>query len=370
MPQALFYVGGCTRKMGYVAAPAAKGIAGFRLDLASGEVVSLGVTGGIDNPTFIEVAPDGQSLIATSEVEGWHEGTITGYGIDQDSGALDYLSKQPTRGDVTAHCSHDNSGRYVASANYSGLPTTVRPNKSLAVYPRSGDGTLAAPVSEATHHGRGPNLERQERPHAHCVRWTPDNRFLIATDLGTDRLIIYAFDAETGAITRHGETVMPAGSGPRHFRFHPSLPLVYCANELDCTLATLAFGAEAGRLEVIGVTQVLPKADLPSDSCSAIAIPKGGRHVFVGIRGQNCISGFDIDQTSGATRFIDTTPSGGRVPRDFAFDPTGKVLAVANQESDCLNMFAYDASNGGLTPLGKPIPTGSPTVVAFHPDVH
>ncbi|WDR04505.1 lactonase family protein [Devosia rhodophyticola] len=369
MPEVLFYVGSCTRKLGYVAAPTGKGIACFRLDIESGEAAHLGVTEGIDNPTFVDVSPDGRTLIATSEVEGWNEGTISGYGINPTNGALEYLSKQPTLGDVTAHCSHDNSGRFVASANYSGLPITAKPNRSLAVYPRSSEGTLSAPVSHATHHGTGPNKQRQERPHAHCARWTPDNRFLIVTDLGLDRLIVYGFDNQTGGLSPHGEVVMPAGSGPRHFRFHPTLPFVYCANELDCTLTTLSFDAEAGTLSIVSVEPTLPNANLPADSCSAIAIPKGGRHIFVGIRGDDSVARFEIDQTSGSTRFIGTTPCGGHVPRDFAFDPTGQILAVANQESDRINLFRYDHSDGGLSPLGAPIATGSPTGISFHPDV-
>ncbi|MGV8951603.1 MAG: lactonase family protein, partial [Cypionkella sp.] len=68
-------------------------------------------------------------------------------------------------------------------------------------------------------------------------------------------------------------------------------------------------------------------------------------------------------------RFIGTTPCGGHIPRDFAFDPSGRVLAVANQESDRLNLFRYSPEDGALAPIGAPIPVGSPTSVAFHPTV-
>ena len=79
------------------------------------------------------------------------------------------------------------------------------------------------------------------------------------------------------------------------------------------------------------------------------------------------IAGFAIDQTTGIARFIGTTPCGGRVPRDFAFDPSGQVLVVANQESDVLSLFRYQPDTGALAPLGQPIPSGSPTAIAFHP---
>jgi 6-phosphogluconolactonase len=367
MSQALFYAGSCNRGPLYVSKVAGKGITAFRLDLESGEAVALGVTEGIDNPTFLAVAPDGRSLSATSEVAGWNEGTITAYGVDRETGALEYLSKQPTRGDFTCHLSHDGSGRFAASVNYAGLPISARPNRSVVVYPRAADGDLGPPVAEVTHEGTGPNSQRQERPHAHCVRWTPDNCFVVVADLGIDRLLVYRFDADTGALAPHGEVLMPAGSGPRHFRFHPSLPFAYCVNELTCTLASLAFDAATGRFILLSIEPTVPAEALEGNSCSAIDIPAGGRHLYVGNRGHDSIAGFSIDQATGLARFIGTTPSGGSVPRDFAFDPTGRILAVANQESDCIVLFRYEPDGGALIPFGVPIATGSPTAIAFHP---
>lgn len=366
MPSALFYVGCCNRALGYVKNPAGKGISAFRLDLATGSVQALGITEGIDNPTFLEVAPDGRSLSAISEVAGRNEGDITAYGIDPDTGELTYLSRQPTRGDGTAHTSHDKSGRFAAIANYSGLPAQAKPNQSIAIYPRDPDGTLRPPVSEVRHHGSGPNAQRQERPHAHCVRWTPDNRFVVVADLGIDRLLVYRFDQTSGALTPHGETLLPPGSGPRHFRFHPSLPFAYLVNELTCTLASLAFNAEAGTFEILAIEPTTPEP-VPGNSCSAIDIAAGGNHLYVGNRGHDSLSGFAIDRSSGIARLIGTTPCGGRVPRDFAFDPTGQVLVVANQDSDLITLFRHAPQTGALAPLGAPIPSGSPTVIAFHP---
>jgi len=367
MPSALVYVGCCNRGPSYVRNPSGKGIAAFRLDLETGEAEALGVTEGIDNPTFLDVAPDGLSLSAISEVAGWNEGDITAYGIDYASGALAYLNKQPTRGDGTAHNSHDGTGRFVAIANYSGLPADARPNQSVVIYPRAEDSTVLTLSAEVRHYGRGPD-DRQERPHAHCVRWTPDNRFVVVADLGIDKLVIYAFDATTGTLTPHGETIMPPGSGPRHFRFHPSLPFAYCVNELTSTLATLAFDADAGTLEILDITPTTPQP-VDGNSTSAIDIPLGGAHVFVGNRGDDSIAGFAIDPANGLAQFIGTTPCGGKIPRDFAFDPSGTVLAVANQESNLVSLFRYASATGALTPLGTPIATGSPTVIAFHPKI-
>lgn len=366
MPSALFYVGCVNRGPSFVSNPSGKGIAAYRLDLDCGAVQALGVTEGIDNPAFLEVAPDGVSLSAISEVSGWNEGDITAYGIDYGTGALSYLSKQPTRGDGTTFTSHDSTGRFAAIANYSGLPAEARPNQSVVIFPRDADGTLQPMVSEMRHHGTGPDTERQERPHAHCVRWTPDNRFVVVADLGTDQLVVYRFDAATGGLAPHGALDMPKGSGPRHFRFHPTLPFAYCVNELTGTLASLAFDAEAGQFTILAMTPTL-SAPVAGNSGSAIALAADGRHVYVGNRGHDSVACFTIDQATGLAKLVGTTPCGGRVPRDFAFDPTGTVLIVANQEGNNIALFRCEPQTGALTALGEPIATGSPTAIAFHP---
>jgi 6-phosphogluconolactonase len=368
MASALLYVGGVNRGIGYVANPAGKGIAAFDLDIETGTARPLGVTEEIDNPTFVAVAPDGGSLTAVSEGD-WPEGQITAYAIDAATGALAFINKQPTGGGSSCHLGHDHSGGYVGVANYGAKPVAGGPDRSFVIYPRRADGSLGAPSAEITHTGSGPNAQRQSRPHAHCIRWTPDNRFVVVADLGIDRLMIYRFDAASGAVAPHGEAVLAPGSGPRHFRFHPQLPLLYCANELDCTLSTMTFDAAAGTLKVIATISTLPPGGHPGSSCSAIDIAGGGRHVYVGNRGHDSIARFGIDTTTGIARLIGTTPAGGQVPRDFAFDPSGSLLAVANQESDCVSLFRYRAETGDLDALDATIDVGSPTAIAFHPQL-
>jgi len=365
MSKVLFYVGGCNRAVSYFATSNATGIAAFRLDTETGSVETLGVTGGIDNPTFLAVAPDGKSLTATSEVLGWNEGTISSYAIDPSSGTLSYLNNQPTRGDIAAHLSYDASGRFVASVNYAVLPITEKPNKAVTVYPRAADGSLGAPVAEMTHQGSGKDPARQERPHAHCVRWTPDNRFLVVAALGIDQLVIYAFDPATGALIPHHTAQLPPGSGPRHFAFHPSAPFAYSVNELGSTVASFAFDASAGRLALLSLEASVPPAALGHNHCSAIKVAPGGRHLFVGNRGHDSIGVFEIDSSSGVASLKQTVAAGGKTPRDLEFDPTGALLAVANQDSDCISFFRYDAASGALTPFGKLVAVGTPTAISF-----
>ena len=364
MPTSLLFVGGCNRQRLFAAHANARGIAAFRVDEETGASELLGITEGIDNPTFLATSADGRLLCATSEVGGWNEGTITAYAIDRASGALTYLNKQPTRGDSAAHLSFSPDRRHVGVANYSTLPMTARPNKSVATYRIAADGELSPLTAEVAHTGHGPNAGRQERPHPHCVRWTPDGRFVLVADLGIDKVISYAFDAAAGTLAPQGEVALPPGSGPRHIAFHPSLPFVYVVNELSSTVASFAFDAAAGRLELLGTALAVPEAQVGKSWCSAIKIAPDGRYLFVGNRGEDTIAGFAIDPKSGVVTLASTTPSGGEIPRDFDFSPGGRLLAVANQNSNRVDLFAYDPASGALTPKAV-IETGTPTAIGW-----
>ena len=358
------YVGCCNRPTPYFASANGRGIAAFVFDEASGAAEPLGVTEGIDNPTFLSVDGDGRALHANSEVFGWDEGTVSAYAVDLASGALAYLEKQPSRGSITAHHSRDRTGRFLLVANYGMGPVEGRPNRSLAILPIRAGGGLAPAVAEATHHGQGPDAGRQERPHAHCVLATPDNRFLAVADLGIDQLVLYRFDAATGAIEPAGALDLPPGCGPRHFVFDAAGRFAYLVNELGSSVASLRFDAAAGAFSLLGLELTVPAAAAGSNHCSQIRLSPAGRFLYVANRGHDSLSILRID-ADGRAVLQGTVPSGGRTPRHFAFDPSGRFLAVANQDSDRISLFAVDAATGALVPTGRDIATGTPTCIAF-----
>jgi len=57
-------------------------------------------------------------------------------------------------------------------------------------------------------------------------------------------------------------------------------------------------------------------------------------------------------------------PTGGHWPRNFALDPAGRFMWVANQESDSITRFAADANTGRLTALGR-IAVPRPVCIQF-----
>ena len=71
----------------------------------------------------------------------------------------------------------------VLTANYKG--------GSITVFSQDKKGKLQRDTKIIRFAGNGPNKKRQEQSHLHCVTFTPDGKFLLATDLGTDCIYLF-----------------------------------------------------------------------------------------------------------------------------------------------------------------------------------
>jgi 6-phosphogluconolactonase len=326
-----------------------------RVDRRSGELIGVGSVKAGANPSFLALHPNGRVLYAVNEVA---TGAVSAFAIDRATGALTRLNEQPSEGAAPCFVSVDRSGRVALVANYDG--------GSVALLPIRPDGALAAAAQVVRHTGKGPNAERQEGPHAHCILPDPSNRFALAADLGADRVFVYQLDTGSKRL-RHVETsdgVMHPGAGPRHIAFHPTLPLVFVANELDSTVATLRFDVERGALSPLDTRSTVPAdwtgANYPAD----IHVAASGRTVYVSNRGHNSIAVFSVSEPTGALALEQVVSTEGDWPRNFSLDPTGRWLLVANQRSDSVIVFGRDPG-GSLTPTHQRISIASPVCLRF-----
>lgn len=350
MPRVLLFTGCVNQPLSYAPSVSGKGIASFFVDPDTGAAEPGPVYTDIVNPTFVALSPDGSKLAAITETEDQAEDVLSLFAVNAGTGELTLLGRQSTRGTVACHCAFDAAGTMVATANYTAGAAT--PGDAITVH-RLVAGVPSAALTSIVHTGNGPNAARQERSHAHCVRWTPDQKYIAVVDLGTDSVRLYrATDFSLAS-----ETKLPAGSGPRHIAFHPTKPVAYVMAELQPGVTTLGYAD--GKLNVLATHAV----EHPAGGGSGIVVAHDGTHLFVGDRGNKAVVRFAIDPVSGVATFVASTPSGGDVPRDLAFGANGRLLAVANVASNVVQLFTH-GSDGSLTPLSA-IATGTPTSVAF-----
>ena len=325
-----------------------------RMDRRSGELLQVGAVKAGANPSFLSIHPNRRVLYAVNEID--TAGVVTAFAIERATGALTRLNEQPSGGGAPCYVSVERSGHALLVANYAG--------GSVALLPIEPTGALA-PAHVVQHTGKGPTPERQEAPHAHCILPDFSNRFALAADLGADRVFVYRIDLEAHSLRHVGEAVMRPGAGPRHIAFHPTLPLVFVANELDSTVATLRFDAGSGALASRGASSTLPARWTGTNYPADIHVAANGRTLYVSNRGHNSIAVFTVADSTGALALEQVIPTEGDWPRNFSLHPTGQWLLVANQRSDSVVVFARDQKNGRLTPTRRRLALPSPVCLRF-----
>ncbi|SEP94275.1 6-phosphogluconolactonase [Faunimonas pinastri] len=339
------------------------GIAVFRFDENTGRLELASETSGIDNPTFLSIHPENGCIYANSEVFGWHEGTVSAYRLDPAGGRLVYINKQPTLGSIAAFNEADRTGRFLALVNYAMFAPTQAPNQALVVFPIRPDGSLGASASSVGYSGSGPDAERQDRSHPHCVQASPDNRFLVVADLGSDRLLAFPFDAATGQVGAPPvESPLPPGSGPRHFRFHGNGRNAYVINELASTVSVLGFDRASGSFDLLQTVSTVPDG-VAENYCAELLLSPDCRFLYGANRGHDSIASFRVDPETGLIEPTGHHPSGGRFPRNFTISRSGRFMLVANQNSDSIVTLAIDGETGTLGDTGEKASIGTPVCI-------
>lgn len=341
-----------------------EGIYVYRLDLASGELKRQSVTGGIVNPSFVAIDPRRKYLYAvaeTSEYNGKKSGAVCAYAIDQKTGNLKALNQQPSMGTGPCYVAPDRSGRFVLTANYGSGSVTVLPVRK--------DGSLGPPTDTIQHTGSSINKDRQAGPHAHCVLSDASGRFVLAADLGLDKVMIYRFDARKGKLTPHTPpfAALKPGAGPRHIAFHPDGQFAYVINELDSTLVAFTYDKTNGTLTELQVSPTLPDGFKGTNYCADVHVHPSGQFVYASNRGHDSIAVFGIDRKTGRLIFIEHASTQGNWPRNFAIDPTGTFLLAANQKSDSVITYRIDQPSGRLTPTGRMTEIPAPVCLKLIP---
>src|SRR4051794_10187823 len=212
------YVGAYTAPQG-----SATGIEVFQFDSTTGALTPVQTVSGVANPTWLTFDDRQRYLFAAIEVD---DGRVNAFARDAKTGELRPINDQPAHG-APCYLSLDPSGRYVLAANYTGSTT--------AVLPVDANGRLGEASQVIHHQGSGPRPE-QEAAHPHMILPSPDGRFILVTDLGTDQVLVYRLDTDTGQLVPNDQGAATVkedpGSGPRHFAFAPHGRTLYVINEL------------------------------------------------------------------------------------------------------------------------------------------
>lgn len=337
------------------------GIVQFDLNIVTGEMRASGETPGNGICLYLNQHPTQPVLYAVGSFD--DEGQIRAYRLEPDY-RLTLINSQPSGGYEPCYVSVGGSGRYALLVNY----TSAEKVGSIRTFPIQPDGGLLPHTAHITLRGNGPHPSRQDASHPHMIIPTPDNQYVLVPDLGTDKVMIYRLDQNSGQLHPHTQPfiAIQAGSGPRHLAFHPDQRVLYVLSELEPLLTVVAYD-EAGHFDVVGIYPTLPpQVATPANHHGAdIHVTPSGRFLYVSNRGHNSIGIYALDPAGTALSYSGYQSTLGDWPRGFAIDPSGRMLIVANQHTNDLHTFFIDPDTGNLTPTSCSAFAFAPVCIKF-----
>jgi len=370
-PMPFVYIGTDTARA------AAKGIYMSRFDLATGHLTDPVLVAACVRPGWLAVnrrRGGGQArmfLYSVNEGLG-ADASVTSYQMNPATGALSQIGQVSSGGDGPCYIGLDAEGHSAYVANYQG--------GSIATYLIQPDGSLSAPVDRVDFRvprfGRhGPVAGRQDGPHPHTAMLSPDNRFLIVTDLGNDDIDTFPVNTETAMLGT--PRVMDSrfdGIGPRHLAFHPNGRWLYGIDELanridqylwNSTRSSSGVEAEAILTDTGHSVSTLDPGFHGTNTAAEIAVAPTGGFVYGSNRGENTLVVFSVDVLNGNLTFVQRISCGGKTPRHFTLDPSGKWLVCGNQDSASVTVFKVDTGSGKLSGPVQTLPIESPMFTLF-----
>lgn len=365
----------------YSAAPNTTGVANrngrgihiFSVNRETGALTPAGIVEHYTSPSALVVNANATHMYSTDAsdlVDNRTSGSVSAFAVDRTTGMLSLLNTVPSGGMGPTYAHIHPSGSHLFVANYGG--------GSVAALPILPDGRLG-PASDVhktagivgpTRAASAPPgsfaFSGHDKPHAHMIETDPAGRFVLAPDLGLDRIFVWSFDATTGRLTPADppSVAFPPGDGPRHFAFHPNGTWLYSIQEEGSTLVLLDYDAAHGRLTPRQTISSLPPGYAGSNFCSGICVSSDGRFVYAGNRLHDSIGIFAIGR-DGTLTFVDAEQTRGSYPRSMSLDPSGRFLYSCNQRADNVTTFRVDKKTGRLTFTGQYTPVGSPSAMAF-----
>lgn len=350
-----------------------QGIYLLEMDPATGALRQRDVFRNDANPSWLAFHPSRTHLYSANEISNFEctaSGSASAYSVDRATGRLTLLNTVSSEGAGPAHLCVHPSGKYVFVANYRGGTVAVLPVRSNGELGAATDikhdaGTIGP--ARATNAPPGSfALSGHDKPHAHMIQADAAGKFVLASDLGLDQILIWSFDEDTGKLSPapQASVPLPPGDGPRHFTFHPNGRWFYSLQEEASTLVTFDYDSATGKLTPKQTISTLPKSFKGTNFTSEVLISPDARFLYAANRLHDSIAWFSIGG-DGLLTLIGEEWTRGDYPRSFNIDPAGNYLYSCNQRADAITTYRVNRKTGALSFLGQYTPIGTPAAILF-----
>ena len=175
----------------------------------------------------------------------------------------------------------------------------------------------------------------------------PTGNYLYVTNFGNDTVSGFSINQTTGVLTALSPATAATGGEPQFAAMDPSGTHLYVGNN-DNTVTMIPIGAGGAMGTPVTISAIATATDVTN-----VAVDPSGTHLYVldsgSTNGQ--VFGFNLnsDGTVGSAISGTPQPAGGFPFYNMAIDPTGKLLATANNFDNDISLYAI-GSGGALTP--------------------
>ena len=354
----ILFVGTYTRNEGHVDGKG-EGVYVYEMNKKTGALRYLSTSDRIISPSYLAVHENGEWVYAVNEYHGGEDAfaAITALAYNPENHSLNYLNEVSSMGQYPCHLSIDNTGKFIMAANYVG--------GSVVLFPINKEGMIA-PYSSYKKHKGSSTHPRQEAPHAHQIIQHPREGWVVAVDLGADRIYEYVLDTLSRTLNYVDDYPnSPRMSGPRHMAFHPTKDVAYTLNELIGTIEVAPTADSIRFRRIIQVISTQESGDERPAASAAIKVHPNGKFLYASNRGAlNEIVIFKIGER-GELEPVGRQSTLGKTPRDFEIDPSGRFLLAANQDTDTIVTFEIDQETGLLSETGYVAEVPTPVCLKF-----
>lgn len=273
-----------------------------------------------------------------------------------DDHRLEHLNTVNIGGKNPVDVTVDKLNRHVIVATLQG--------GTLYTIHRNEDGSLGEGVAKFTYAGKSEGKVST----IHQCYWDNTKNYLFACAQGRvngyGQMRCLRYDHETGELSESDRFLSRTWDEPRHAAMHPNNRWLYMCEEKGNKVLYFHFNEASGKMEALQELSTVPETVTGYSDASEVMVDPSGRWVLVSNRYTDSMAVYRIDPMTGYLKNTGFFPCLGKTPRFFCFGPNGKCY-VANEDSDTIVEFGFDATTGQLVPTLNIVETGSPVCIVF-----
>jgi len=337
---------------------AGQGINQLEFTPADSSLKTTVVFPGIKNPSFVIANSKADMVFSVEEINSVSGGNIESFNRNLQTGMLSKADELPSFGDDPCYLSLSPDDKMLAVANYSG--------GNLSVY-LVDDNAKLTHLQTLQHEGSSINSARQEKAHVHSTVFSPDGKFLLSADLGTDEIYCYSVDQSLDSPLKLNSTYkVRQGDGPRHIIFSKDGAEFYLVQELTANLEIFSF--ENGKIVSKQRVSLLPEGYIGAVGAAEVRLSPDEKQIYVSNRGDANTISVIAKNSNDIFEIIQQLPTGGKNPRNFSLTGDGKYLLITHQDSNDVIAFERNLETGKLKQTRMKVEMHKPVYLFTLPD--